>query len=185
MSGGPETDRDDEDRIWADASIAHMKLAGHLLAAALSLELACRNLDDEGNWLYGELAEILPADEPGLPEVESDRAFLLDRAQSHRKVAAVCAENAAILATTLADSLREEVGVADSWDRRDELRGAIRLYASSVADAAAEAEVALLALDASVSKAEVEEPGRSMAGILRFLNSEAALFSAFTNLEIP
>lgn len=172
-----------EDVLWREATIAHFALAGQLMAAALSLELACTLLDEEGDDLYQQLAEILPSDDPTVEGFDNDREFLLDRARNFRLVAERCAENGASLAEALANSLREDAGQPDSWNRRDELLKALVPYAESVTSAAAEAERALSALDGSVSETGYVEPAEITAGIVRFLNSESALFSSFNNRQ--
>ena len=173
----PGAERAAENAHWREAVAAHFALAGHLASAALSLELVATLLDEDGDWLYGELAEILPAERSGGGAPASDREFILDRAQTHREKAELFAANGTALAEALANSLRRDVGVPDSWERRDELCTALRPYAEAIDTAAADAERALGALDASVSKAGESEPATMMADVVRFLNLEAALFA--------
>lgn len=167
-----------QDEMWRDAAVANFMLAGHLIAAALSLELACTAIDDRGDRLYAELAEILPADDMSRGGFENDRDFLLDRAQSHRKVASTCAGNGAILAQVLAESLRERTTEVEPWSSREEIQAMMAPYAQAVTNAANEAERLLGALAGSTSEMGNEEPARITAGIVRFLNLESALLSA-------
>ncbi len=174
----PDMERSAEDERWREAVSAHYALAGHLAAAALSLEQAATSLDPEGDSLYVELAEIFPAEGSDESMPPSDRDFLLDRALTHREKAVLFARNGGALAEAMTRNLRRQHGGPDSWERRYALREAMCPYAESIGCAATEAERILVALDASLSERGVTEPAAQMAAVVRFLNLEAALFAA-------
>lgn len=178
MSAPDRGVRDDGFTGWPATVGGHFALGGHLAAAALCLESAAALCDEKGDWLCGALAEVLPADdeEPPAP-VQSDREFLLDRAETHREKARIYAENGSALADAVASGLREDPGRPDSWDRRDDLVRALRPYAEAITGAALEAERILVSLDAALPCGNDPSPADVMPGVVRFLNQEAALFT--------
>lgn len=175
-----------DDEQLAEVSRSHLAAAGWLGAASIALHRAADLRDGSEISLVARIAEVLPASEDGEEEDasqedadETDRAFLLDRATTHRRVAEGFASNALAL-LGLASNLPGDSGEGFAMGVKAELGDLLARYVRFVGEAARELAASSSCLNASRLAGDDawQEPIDRLRAAVRFLEQEAACFDA-------